>query len=169
MAPFLLDPFRHNSWATATLLDFCRGVDDATLHATVPGTYGTLIDTLAHLIRSESSYFFRLAGALPGYPWPEGDAPTLELLAGRATTLAEGWEWFLAGEIDAEATHEGRGDGGTVYEYAAGVFLAQALHHANEHRAHVCTILGARGHEPPEVSAWAYAFATGRGRAKPTR
>jgi hypothetical protein len=36
------------------------------------------------------------------------------------------------------------------------------LHHANEHRAHVCTILGALGHEPPDVSAWGYAGATGR-------
>ena len=39
---------------------------------------------------------------------------------------------------------------------------AQAIHHANEHRAHVCTILGALGHEPPDVSAWGYADATGR-------
>ncbi len=42
------------------------------------------------------------------------------------------------------------------------MFLAQAFHHASEHRAQICTILGALGHEPPDVSAWGYALATGR-------
>jgi hypothetical protein len=53
-------------------------------------------------------------------------------------------------------------DEGEVFAVRAGIFLTQALHHANEHRAHVCTILGALGHEPPEFSAWEYALATGR-------
>ena len=75
MAAMLLDAFRHNSWATAELLGYCRGLDDATLRATVPGTYGSIIDTLAHTINSEASYLSRLAGAWPGYPWPEADAP----------------------------------------------------------------------------------------------
>ena len=165
MAAMLLDAFRHNSWATAELLGFCRGLDDATLRATVPGTYGSIIDTLAHTIKSEASYLSRLAGAWPGYPWPEAESPSLDVLAERAAELAPVWEQFLAGEVDAEQTREGRG-GGKVFVFTAGVFLAQALHHANEHRAQICTTLGALGYDPPEVSAWAYAFATGRGREK---
>ena len=45
-----------------------------------------------------------------------------------------------------------------------GITLAELLErqHANEHRAHICSVLGALGHEPPEVSTWAYALATGR-------
>jgi uncharacterized damage-inducible protein DinB len=167
MAAMLLDAFRHNSWATAELLGYCRGLDDATLRATVPGTYGSIVDTLAHTIKSEASYLSRLAGAWPGYPWPAADSASLDALAERAAELAPVWERFLAGEVDTERTREGRGDDGTAYQYAAGVFLAQALHHANEHRAQVCTILGALGYEPPEVSAWAYAFATGRGWEEP--
>lgn len=169
MASLLLDPYRHNSWATAELITYCRGLDEATLRATVPGTYGSILDILQHTLSSESSYLFRLAGAWPGYPWPTVEAPTIGLLAERAAELAPVWERFLAGEVDPEGTREGRGDDGTIYVYKAGVFLTQALHHANEHRAHVCTILGALGHEPPEVSAWAYAFATGRGREKSAR
>lgn len=163
------DPFRHNSWATAELLAYCRNLDAATLHKTLPGTYGSISTTLTHMLNSEGSYLARLAGAWPGYPWPTGDAPSLDVLAGRAAELASVWERFLAEDMDLERTREGRGDDGKVFEYTAGVFLTQALHHANEHRAHVCTILGALGHEPPEVSAWAYAFATGRGWEKPAR
>jgi hypothetical protein len=42
--------------------------------------------------------------------------------------------------------------------------LTQTFHHANEHRAHVCSALGALGIEPPDVSAWGYADASHRAR-----
>jgi hypothetical protein len=75
---------------------------------------------------------------------------------------------FLAGDWDDERLDERLGDA-EVFAVRAGVFLAQALHHANEHRAHVCTILGALGYQPPDVSAWGYALATGRMTRSPRR
>ena len=51
---------------------------------------------------------------------------------------------------------------GEVWADRAGVILTQLFHHGNEHRAHICTILGAHVHAPPSVSAWGYAGATGR-------
>ncbi len=88
------------------------------------------------------------------------------MLAERAAVLATTWEHFLAGDVDSERLGEARRSQSKVYAVPAGVFIAQALHHANEHRAHICTILGALGHEPPDVSAWGYALATGRSRLK---
>ena len=67
-----------------------------------------------------------------------------------------------------ERLGEARGDRGEVYAVRAGVFITQALHHGNEHRAHICTILGALGHEPPDVSAWEYALTHGRMTLKTT-
>jgi len=152
----------HNTWATAQVLAFCRGLDGSTLEVTVPGTYGTIIATLRHLVDSEASYLYRLTGAWPSRPWRGDDAVGLDALAERAAVLADTLERFLAGDWDSERLGEGSGDRGEVFAIPAGLFLAQALHHANEHRAHVCTILGALGHEPPDVSAWGYALATGR-------
>jgi hypothetical protein len=83
-------------------------------------------------------------------------------VAERATILASAWEWYLAGEVDSERMGEGRGDSGDVFAIRGGIFITQALHHANEHRAHICTILGAHGYEAPDVSAWGYALASGR-------
>jgi len=162
----LHDPVRHNIWATAQVLDACRGLDQPTLDATVPGTYGTIIDTLRHMIAAESSYLFRLTGT-QAYPRQEGQSIGLDVLAERAADLARTWEQFLAGEVDSERMGEARGGDGAVFAVRAGVFLTQALHHANEHRAHICTILGAQGHEPPDVSAWTYALATGRSTRQP--
>ena len=166
----LHDLVRHNAWATAQVLDYCRGLDAATLDATVPGTYGTVIETLRHTIRAEGGYLFRLTGAWPEAPWRGDDPVGLDTLAERAAELARVWEGFLAEEVDPERLGTARGDRDEVFAVPAGVFIAQAMHHGTEHRAHVCTILGALGHEPPDVSAWGYADATGRStRTSPAR
>jgi hypothetical protein len=40
--------------------------------------------------------------------------------------------------------------------------MAQAIHHADDHRSHILSILGARGLEVPELSVWDYAISTGQ-------
>ncbi len=165
----LHDLARHNAWATRQLVEYCRGLDEETLNATVPGTYGTIIETLRHIIDAEMGYLYRLTGAWSEYPWPRDETVGLDVLSERAAVLATVWEQFLAGEVDTERLGEARGDEGEVYAVPAGVFITQALHHANEHRAHVCTILGALGYEPPEVSGWEYANTSGRMTLKTTR
>ncbi len=44
----------------------------------------------------------------------------------------------------------------------AGIVLAQTLHHGNVHREQVCNVLTAQGLEPPDLSAWAFGYASGR-------
>lgn len=158
----LHDLARHNAWATANLLAFCRELDEATLGATVPGTFGTIIETLQHMVDSEAGYTYRLTGAWPDHPWRDDNAVGIDVLAERAALLGTTLENFLAGEWDSERIGEGRGDDGSVFNIRAGIFLTQLLHHGSEHRAHVCTILGALGYEPPDVSAWGYAQESGR-------
>ena len=158
----LHDLVKHNIWATKSLLTLCRTLDEPALHATAPGTYGTVIQTLRHMIDSESSYVYRLTGAWPTFPWPQGEPVGLDVLEERAALLASTWEAFLTlDEVDTERLGEAGGDD-RVFDVRAGIFLTQALHHANEHRAHICTILGALGHDAPELSGWTYALATGR-------
>ena len=151
----------HHGWATELLLTYCQGLDEATLQATAAGTYGSIIETLRHLVDAEMSYVYRLTGAWPERPWVADEAVSIDVLLDRAAVLAETLEQFLSTDWDDERLGEAYGDE-EVFAVRAGVFLVQIIHHANEHRAHVCSILGALGHEPPEVSAWAYALATGR-------
>jgi uncharacterized damage-inducible protein DinB len=107
------------------------------------------------------SYVFRLTGAWSERPWQAGEPVGLDVLVQRASALSTVLEQFLAGDWDDERLGEAYGDDG-AFAVRAGVFLTQAIHHANEHRAHVCTIIGALGHEVPDVSAWSYALDTGR-------
>ncbi len=158
----LHDLARHNAWATGQVLAFCQQLDEPMLDMTVPGTYGTIIETLRHLIASEASYLHRLNGGQSPHPWRTDEAVGLDVLGERAAELAATWEQLLADEVDNERLGEARGDENELFAVPAGVFITQAFHHANEHRAHICTILGALGHEPPDVSGWGYALATGR-------
>ena len=156
------DLVRHNAWANQQVITCCRGLGEATLNAPLPGTYGPIIDTLRHSIDSEMSYLARLLAVEPTYLWPRGEAVGIAVLAERVAVLATAWEHFLASGVDLERRMTAYGDDPKVYTVPIGVVLAQAIHHGSEHRAQICTILGALGHQPPDVSAWGYGFASGR-------
>ena len=149
---------RHNTWATGALLDFCRTLDPARLDEGAAGTYGTLSATLQHLVGAEQWYVQLLTGELVGARIRRTKRHTLDELASIATAIG-------ARELDVAASDDpdrqivmddGKGPRTTV-----GVILAQLVHHGNEHRTQVTTILGSNGVEPPPVSAWGYGRATG--------
>ena len=143
----------HHLWATEQLLARAQELSEAQLAAAAPGTYGSVAETLGHLVESDRSYLSRLRRA--------GMAPTLETNEPRE--LARGWrqlgeEWrdYLAASPDFEATVECR-DGW----YPAWVLVMQAIHHGNDHRAHLGTVLLHHGIEAPGLDVWAYAGAEG--------
>jgi uncharacterized damage-inducible protein DinB len=53
MNDVLLELYRHKTWATLRLIEHCQGLGDEHLDATIPGTFGTIRDTLRHLVNSE--------------------------------------------------------------------------------------------------------------------
>jgi uncharacterized damage-inducible protein DinB len=158
------DLANHHHWATETLLNYCRSLDEATLLAIVPGTYGSILDTLRHQIDSDASYIRRLTGEWPDHPWKDDAEVSLDVLLERNRVLGAVLSDFLRGDWDVDKIGLGYGDDGAVFEIPAGVFVTQIFHHANEHRAHVCSALGALGIEPPDVSAWGYSIDTQRAR-----
>jgi uncharacterized damage-inducible protein DinB len=156
----LLDAIRHNNWATKQLVVFCRDKDLSDEHLTTlgVGTFGGILETLRHIITADGSYVRRLADS--ALAWVDSDEKAdlqrLEVWAEQAKQL---WEQVLSKPIDAERVMI-IDDG--VREVRAGIFVAQALNHANHHREQVCAILTGFGIEPPDIQAWEYAWATGR-------
>jgi uncharacterized damage-inducible protein DinB len=152
----LLNLYRHMTWATLQVIEFCQGVDDAHLDATVPGTYGTIRETLAHLVRAEEGYLSRIKNEAPPEPRPDAHTPLAEL-AQRIRRMGPEWE-RVAQDDSLPGGERITADGWRVL---AVVPMAQAVHHACEHRAHVLTILGARGVQAPDPDVWSYAEAHG--------
>ena len=148
----------HHVWASRRLLEACRQLSDEQLRADATGTYGSVLATLEHLVRSDGGYLARLVGTRPDWVSDRGEASIRELEV-RVDDAERLWDTFLAAPIDPERVIV-IDDGAN--ECFAGVFVAQALHHGNAHREQVCAILTGLGIEPPDLQPWEYAWATGR-------
>ena len=149
----MIEPFRHNSWATIRLVEFCRDLDPALLDTSATGTYGPIKETLAHVVGWEEV----LAAAIEGSGSQDAPPPfsTLDDLVERTRWLAERWERLLEPEPHAERLIE-FGVTGDRRLVRAGTVLAQVVHHGNHHRSQVCTALSTVGIAPPALDAWAY-------------
>jgi uncharacterized damage-inducible protein DinB len=150
----MIEVFRHNSWATLRLIDFCRTIDPTVLDASVPGTFGTVTDTLAHVVGSDELLVGMVEGAAQQGPPPAFSS--LDDLMERGRWAAERWERSLQPEPHPERLVE-RDVGGTRRLVRVSTVLAQAVHHGNHHRSEVCTTLSAMEIEPPPIDGWAYA------------
>lgn len=156
----LADAFAHHVWATIRLLDVCAALTDDQLGTTVPGTYGSIIDTARHIVGADAGYLFVLSGERR----PLVDEEQLDLPALRSVMVENGplWSALLADEPDADADVVRRRDDGTQSHGPVGVRLAQVLHHGTDHRSQICTALTTLGIEPPEIDAWEFGRQDGR-------
>lgn len=156
----LADAFGHHAWATLRLIDACAPLRPDQLASSVPGTYGSILDTLRHLVGADRSYLAVLSPDVV----PEIDEAELDLPGLRATMQANGPSWaaLVARSLDPDAVVVRRRDDGSESHAPLGIRLAQALHHGSDHRSQVCTALTALGIEPPEIDAWDFAWADGR-------
>lgn len=159
MEPPLIEAFRYNKWANLHLLDVCATLSDEQLQLTAPGTYGTIAATLLHLFAAEQRYLRRLAGSKPEIN--EHDPAALSLAILRKHAVRSGDQLIEAAKrITPEDTIDEERDG-QLMRLHLGVVLLQAVHHGNDHRTHVCTILGHYGIPYGDMDVWAYGEMSG--------
>ncbi len=73
--------FHQNTWANLKLLAFCKGLSAEQLDATTVGTYGSIRDTLLHVVRAEVGYVSRVNAKQPAEPPPRDHFPGFPVLA----------------------------------------------------------------------------------------
>jgi uncharacterized damage-inducible protein DinB len=162
-ASLLADAFGHHLWATARVIGACQSLDADQLGTTVPGTYGSIIDTLRHTVAADRGYLTLLSGgALPEIA--EVDEPTLDLPALRAVMVENGpvWSEVLARDLDPAEVVVRHRDDGSESRAPLGIRLAQVVHHGTDHRSQICTALTSLGIEPPAIDVWDFAWAEDR-------
>jgi len=107
----LLELYRHKTWATLRLIEYCQKLDDEHLDATIPGTFGSIRQTLRHLVSADEGYFSLLTRKRLSEPLPDGlvklgDLPRgpvpLDELAKRIRALGPRWELLAQ---DADVAH----------------------------------------------------------------
>jgi uncharacterized damage-inducible protein DinB len=158
--PVLADAFCHHVWATIRLLDACAVLDGAQLATGVPGTYGSIIDTLRHLVDGDVFYLNVLRGGEPEpFDVAGSDIPTLRAVMEAHDPV---WQGMVAGDLDPDKVVVEYEDSGYETHAPLGIRLAQALYHGCDHRSQVCTALTNLGIEPPAIEAWDLAREDGR-------
>jgi uncharacterized damage-inducible protein DinB len=147
--------FRHHAWSNRVLIDFLAELPEDQLNLTVPGTYGSSINTIRHIVSGNADYV-RIIPDTPEVPQIAQDGPF------------GGWDELrrVADAADAalidyvsETTDDMffiDVDDGVAFELTRSVLLAQIIHHATEHRSQIRTTLSTHGIPPPEISLWAW-------------
>ena len=156
----LADAFDHHIWATLRVLDACAASTTRQLATTVPGTYGSIVQTVRHIVGGDVFYLNVLHGGEPE-PFDERGAgiPTM-----RAVMEAHGpaWQRLIAGDLDPTVDVVEYEDSGYETHAPLGIRLAQALYHGSDHRSQVCTALTSLGIDPPGIEVWDFAALDGR-------
>jgi uncharacterized damage-inducible protein DinB len=154
------DAFGHHVWASLRLMDACLPLTEEQLATAVPGTYGTILDTMRHLVGADASYLYVLSGETA----EQIDEDSMEMAQLRATMAGYGAAWasVLTQRTDAEQVLTRHRDDGSSTQASVGIRLSQALHHGTDHRSQICTALTTLGIEPPSIDVWDYAWDEGR-------
>jgi uncharacterized damage-inducible protein DinB len=154
---------RHMAWANATLVAWLADQPIEALGLTAPRNEWSAGRILAHLLNAAQGYSTRLEGVPrpPNYEEPTSAAE----LADIGARLADYDARLRAQATEADVlvshpTEEGRQD-------RRSTILAQAIHHATEHRAQIAGALATNGNDAIDLDAidlWEYAEAEGPAR-----
>lgn len=139
--------FEYDCWANRVVLEFMEA-NPVLWDATAPGVFGTAGETMNHLLGAEGSYLNRLANG-PSY----ADPPSTNLagLLNVADELARIGRDRMKALPAADAPLQRR-----FGLFEAKAVFGQLIQHGIEHRTQVCTIAGAMGLEPPDLTSWRF-------------
>src|SRR5262249_48382675 len=150
----IIEPFRHNAWATLRLLEFCRELDPAIRQAYAPGSSGSIGQILARMVGAEEALAALVEG-VPRHGYPPRYS-SLDDLQERARRLRDRWERILEVEHHPERLVEGDRGGPQRPLIRGWAILAPALHLGHPPPRPNCTIPPSPFIQPPVLDAWSF-------------
>ena len=148
----LEDAFGHHVWATLRVIDTCLALSPEQLETAVPGTYGSILDTVRHLAGADSSYLFVIGGGRTSQI--DEDHMDLHELRAAMEGHREAWARVVRQDVDPDTILVRRRDDGSETHAPVSIRLAQVLHHGTDHRSQICTALTTLGIELPAIDVW---------------
>ncbi len=147
---------RYNNWANDEILKLCETLDAAELEATAPGTYGTLRETLAHMIWAQVSYIRRLKGSVADPSFSRNDNITVSQWRAYAAVVGDALLEVIINGNPTDLVREE--EDGNFVEYLTQGLWMQIVLHGVEHRTNITTILEQIKRKPAgmELDGWGY-------------
>src|SRR2546422_10046611 len=108
--PAFADAFAHHVWATLRLIDACLALSAEQLGTAVTGTYGSILETMRHLVVGDSSYLIAMTGKRAALV----DEDQMDLPGLRVAMEGHGaaWSRLLARDLNPEDIFHERGEDG---------------------------------------------------------
>ncbi|MBZ0288641.1 MAG: hypothetical protein K8I30_13570 [Anaerolineae bacterium] len=155
---YLVRIFEQNNWANQEIIEVCLTLTDEQLDAApTSATYGSIRETLLHLIASQKGYLRTLI-----LPLEDRRDPVMLTLEEVQESATESGQAFLALARDSSSI-----DGKTQiitrdgYIVEPWVLMVQVINHGTEHREQIKSMLTALGITPPPTDGWYYGESTG--------
>lgn len=150
----LVEFIRYNNWANQQVLAACQKLSDEQLAATIPGAFGTIRNTLRHIIKGEAFYISLLTGNSPEPPFKWEDQPSLNEMTDYAARVGDALLDAVNRIRPTDLIRE-ESDGKLTSYQALAVFI-QIINHGVEHRTNITTLLNQGLETPPAVDGWGY-------------
>ena len=152
--PTLIEFFHYNHWANQQLMAICMNVGDDVLNAAIPGAYGSIPDTFAHILRAEVSFLKRIHGVAPEPPFQWEDRPSLARMAAYENELAAALLDLLQRVPATQSVYEE--GAGWRFDYQARLIFMSVVYHGIAHRTDITTALNIKSVVLPELDVWGY-------------
>jgi uncharacterized damage-inducible protein DinB len=159
MSTYIEKLFEFNLWANTEIIKLCAELDEEQLAVEIPGVYGRIQPTIAHIVRSEGAYLGDLGGE---YLWADEEnwddlpvARLLEMAQQSGTALLQ-----RAAVLDPD-THCEFVEENERIEFPAWTVANQAINHGIEHRTQLRLLLTQLGVPHPGQSVWGFSESIG--------
>lgn len=154
LEPTMMEFFQYNHWANQELMQICIHVEDDILASDNPGSYGSIRDTFAHILKAEVSFLKRIHGEYPEADFNWEEQPSLSQMLAYETVLHEALFEMLQQVSATQNVHE-EGNGWT-FDYQARLIFMSVVYHGIAHRTDITTVLNDKGINLPELDIWGY-------------
>jgi uncharacterized damage-inducible protein DinB len=152
--PTMMEFFLYNHWANQALMGICISLSDEIITASIPGAYGSIRDTFAHILKAQISFLKRIHGVYPEPDFKWEDNPSLPQMMAYEAALSIALLDTLQRVPATQNVHE-EGDGWT-FDYQARLILMSVVYHGIAHRTDITTVLNDKGISLPELDVWGY-------------
>jgi uncharacterized damage-inducible protein DinB len=156
--------YDYSYWANARLREPLSRLTTEEFTRTVAGSWGSVRNTLVHMMSAEGGWLERCGGPKRGPMLNPADFPTLESIVTRWSALETQMRAFLAGLTDEDLTRPMTFSLPQM-DFSRAMPLGELLHHAvvhnSHHRGQVALLMRVLGHAPGNVDILFYYAETG--------
>lgn len=150
--------YDYGYWANKKMFQVVAQLTPEEFCETVAGSYGSIRNTLVHMLNAEWAWLERCGGAARGAALKPDDYPRMDVLVETWTKVEGHVREFLSklGDEDLERIVEYTTPRGEKRAMPLGALLQHAANHGVHHRGQVALLIRALGHVPGNVDLLFY-------------